>query len=124
MAELSGKAAAVKYERGFAVPRQFALQFLKLAVGEACTNAVKYGCPGNGTHNVEIRCEVLSVGLLVEVRNSVDHCESPVVPNEPDLDNEGGLGLFLMRSLMDEVDVICERQIATVKMLKKLPAVP
>jgi hypothetical protein len=35
MAQLSGKTAAVKYERGFAVPGQLALQLLKLAVGDA-----------------------------------------------------------------------------------------
>lgn len=35
MAQLSGKTATVKYQRGFAVPGQLALQLFKLAVGDA-----------------------------------------------------------------------------------------
>ena len=96
------------------------IEDLKVAVGEACTNAIKYGCSKDDNHMVEIRCVVLSEGLLVEVRNSIAGCESPSVPHTPDLDKEGGLGLYLMRRLMDEVDFDWNHDTAVVRMLKRL----
>jgi serine/threonine-protein kinase RsbW len=93
---------------------------LKLAVGEACTNAVKYGCPRCEPHNVGIKCTVVDDGLLVEITNAVAECKIPAAPSEPDLSREGGLGLYLIRKLVDEVDISWECEIATVKMLKRL----
>ena len=96
------------------------IEDLKLAVGEACTNAVKYGCPANDdSHLVEIKCTVVNDGLAIEIRNNIANCKSPTVPIEPDLNKEGGLGLYLMRKLMDEVDFMWECEVATVKMLKR-----
>lgn len=101
------------------------IEDLKLAVGEACTNAVKYGCPAeDNTHLVEIRCTVVSNGLVIEISNNIAECKSPTVPNKPDLTREGGLGLYLMRKLMDEVDLTWDSDVATVRMLKRLnPAI-
>jgi len=108
---------------GIAQRMQFSaaqIEDLKVAVGEACTNAIKYGCPRDDVHNVEIRCMVRDDGLLVEIRNSVAGCESPVVPSVPDLGREGGLGLYLIRQLMDEVDFQWNHDTAVVTMLKRL----
>ena len=96
------------------------IEDLKIAVGEACTNAVKYGCKQQGNGNVLVRCIVCSDALIVEIRNSIVECESPEVPCEPDLDKEGGLGLYLMRQLVDEVDLTWESEMAVVKLLKRL----
>lgn len=98
------------------------IEDLKLAVGEACSNAVKYGCPKGSQHNVEIRCVIYSDALVIEVRNNIAGCGSPVVPETPDLSKVGGLGLFLIRQLVDEVDLLWEREMAIVKMLKRVPA--
>jgi len=96
------------------------IEDLKVAVGEAYTNAIKYGCPRDDVHNVEVKCVVCSDGLLVEVRNSVAGCDQPEVPAQPDLGREGGLGLYLIRQLMDEVDFQWDQGTAVVKMLKRL----
>lgn len=95
---------------------------LKLAVGEACTNAVRHGCPNGRDHNVEIRCVVLAEGLQIEITNSILDCEHPRVPIKPDLQKEGGLGLYLIRQLVDEVDLLWDTDTATVRMLKRKPA--
>lgn len=95
------------------------IEDLKLAVGEACTNAVKYGCPREDCHNVGIRCTVCEGGLLVEVRNNITDCESPCVPAEPDLGREGGLGLYLINELVDRVDFEWNDDTAVVKMLMR-----
>lgn len=92
---------------------------LKLAVGEACTNAVRHGCAKNGGQNIAVRCIVMPNGLLVEVRNYISGCACPTVPSKPDIRREGGFGLFMMEKLMDEVDIQWEDEVAVVKMLKK-----
>jgi serine/threonine-protein kinase RsbW len=95
------------------------IEDLKLAVGEACTNAVKYGCPSDDFPNVAVRCMVVSNGLSVEIRNNINDHNVPSVPTKPDLSREGGLGLYLIRKLMDEVDIQWDQETAVVKMLKK-----
>lgn len=96
------------------------IEDLKLAVGEACTNAVRHGCAKDELQHVAVRCIVMNDGLSVEIRNDIANCEVPLVPITPDLTREGGLGLYMIRKLMDEVDIIWEPQTAVVKMLKKL----
>lgn len=96
------------------------IEDLKVAVGEACTNAIKYGCPRDGAPAVAVRCVVRDDGLMVEIRNSINDCEMPHVPVEPDLRREGGLGLYLIRRLMDEVDLQWEDETAVVTMVKRL----
>lgn len=95
------------------------IEDLKLAFGEACTNAVKYGCPCEEYPNVEIKCVVLEDGLLVEIRNSVSDCSCPTVPSMPDFTHEGGRGLYMMRQLVDEVDMTWSPELAVVKMFKR-----
>ncbi|OFX18069.1 MAG: hypothetical protein A2Z18_07770 [Armatimonadetes bacterium RBG_16_58_9] len=96
------------------------IEELKLAVGEACTNAVKYGCKRKGDGNVVVRCVVCADGLLVVIRNPVAECESPQVPDKPDPTTEGGLGLYLIQHLVDEVNLSWESETATVTLLKRL----
>lgn len=95
------------------------IEDLKLAFGEACTNAVKYGCPCDESPNVEIKCIVLEEGLWVEVRNNISGCDHPRVPSHPDLTREGGLGLYMIRQLVDEVDMAWSPETATVRIFKR-----
>ncbi len=96
------------------------IEDLKVAVGEACTNAVRHGCPRDESQGVAIRCTVRPDGLAVEIRNSTAGCVSASVPHEPDLRKEGGLGLYIIRELMDEVDFRWEDDLAVVTMVKRL----
>lgn len=96
------------------------IEDLKVAVGEACTNAVKYGCPKNSSHGVTIRCVIKPDGLLVEVRNNISGCSAPTIPGEPDLGKEGGLGLYLIRALMDDVSLEWKGETAIVRMVKRI----
>lgn len=69
---------------------------LKLAVSEACTNAVLHA---GGGAPIEVAFELLPGRVEVEVLDSGSQGE-PV----PEL-REGGLGLAIMRSLADELEV-------------------
>lgn len=95
------------------------IEDLKLAVGEACTNAVKYGCPTEDNPNVEVKCVMLPDCLKVEIRNNCTGPDCPVFPSRVDINREGGRGLYLMRQLMDEVNLTWEHGIAIVTMLKR-----
>jgi len=95
---------------------------IKLAVGEACTNAVEH-VPADQRDEVVVRFVVDPARLTVEVVDngpgfSVADGEEPgeaIVPGE----NERGLGLVIIQSIMDEVDVVCDPKTGTcVRMTK------
>ena len=75
------------------------IEDVKLAVAEACTNAIQ-NARDNST--IDIRCEALEEGLRISVR---DLSSSPRPEPVRDLQDDGleGLGVFLIRSLMDDV---------------------
>lgn len=98
------------------------IEDMKLAVGEACTNAVRHGRATDELQHIAICCRVLNEGLSVEISNNITECERPNVPLEPDVTREGGFGLYLIRKLMDEVDIVWDHEKAVVKMLKRLKA--
>lgn len=95
---------------------------LKLAVGEACTNAVRHGCCSDDFQHIAVRCVVMDDGLCVEIRNDISECEEPHVPKRCDVTREGGYGLYLIRKLVDEVDIVWEQQTAVVRLTKRLNA--
>ena len=76
---------------------------LKLAVTEACSNAVRHAYAGStpGEIDLELRVEDDRLELIVE-----DHgagIELPVREVEPSV--EGGMGIPLMRAVVDELDI-------------------
>lgn len=96
------------------------IEDLKLAFGEACTNAVKYGTSEGVDLTVEIKCTVQPDGLSIEIRNSTNGAVYPFIPKPHDLTREGGLGLYMIRKLVDEVDMSWEQHTATVRLFKRV----
>ena len=80
---------------------------LKLAVDEACTNIVQHAYGGRGGE-IEVTVEAVEEGVWVTLLDWGEPFDPASIPT-PDvtasLDQRplGGLGLFLMRQLMDEV---------------------
>ena len=78
------------------------IEDVKLAVAEACTNCIQHG----GTDQIEITCETEPHALTVRVRD-YGRGTKPKATGPKAVDDEprvGGLGVFLIRSLMDEVE--------------------
>lgn len=77
------------------------IEDIKLAVAEACTNAIQHA---HGSPSIEIRCEADGDGLRIHVADfgRAGRMDS-VRPADEEVDRVGGLGIFLIRSLMDEV---------------------
>jgi serine/threonine-protein kinase RsbW len=95
------------------------IEDVKLAVAEACTNAIQHA---RGSAQIDIKCEASNEGLRVDVRGYGQGTRSET-PERHELEDEriGGLGVFLIRSLMDDVtyDVHPERGTHLI-MLKRL----
>lgn len=90
-----------------------AIEDIKVAVSEACTNAVCHGSE-LGDSIYEVSCEMDADRLVVSV---VDRAGGFDVNNyqEPCLEcpKEGGLGLYIIKALMDEVTIYTELGIGT-----------
>lgn len=97
------------------------IEDIKLAVAEACTNAIQHA---HGSPYIEIKCEALPDSLRIGVRD-YGQGTRPETIRSRDIEEErvGGLGVFLIRSLMDDVtyDVNPENGTQLV-MLKRLPS--
>lgn len=88
------------------------IEDMKIAVAEACTNVVDHAYQEGGTMNVSFylypnRMEIIVAdrGQSFDVDNLRDRL-GPVDSTKPVGDlKEGGLGLFLINTLMDKVEI-------------------
>ena len=79
------------------------LNDLKLAVTEACTNSVRHAYGDNGG-TVDIVYELHEDRLVVEVSDDGGGFDPDEVEEADDL-TEGGLGIAIIRALVDEFEV-------------------
>lgn len=96
------------------------IEDVKLAVAEACTNAIQHA---RGSTMIEIRCETVPDGLHINVRD-FGRGTIPEHIASRDLEDArvGGLGVFLIRSLMDDVSYDVHAENGTnLSMFKKRP---
>jgi len=101
-----------------------AIYAVQVAVDEACTNIIEYAYGGEGRGEIECTCRINKEGLTVILRD--DGCSfDPDCVSEPDLDaclvdrEVGGLGLYFMRQLMDEVSFEFEEDAGNVLTMVK-----
>jgi serine/threonine-protein kinase RsbW len=97
---------------------------LKLALTEACTNAVRHAYDG-GEGIVEIRYELHPDRLVVEVADDGEGFDLEPAPTTAGDDElvEGGLGIAIIRALADELEISGREQGgSTLRFVKRLPA--
>ncbi len=81
---------------------------VQLAVDEASTNIMEHGYGQECPNRIDVTCEILEDGLKVVIYDDAAPFDPESVP-EPELDvtleevKPRGLGIFLMRKMMDEV---------------------
>jgi serine/threonine-protein kinase RsbW len=91
---------------------------IELAVGEACTNAVEHVAK-EACSEVLLRFSVLEDRLTIEVIDHGQGFDAQRVLNGDAEEGEGGLGLQVIRAVMDELDVQCGQGVGTcVRMVK------
>jgi serine/threonine-protein kinase RsbW len=82
---------------------------VQLAVDEAATNIIEHGFQEAGQGEVEITCEAQGDGLRVVLHDHAPPFDPDIIP-EPMTDvpldelKPRGLGIYLMRKMMDEVN--------------------
>lgn len=77
---------------------------LKLALTEACSNSVRHAY-ANGEGHVDIRYELHADRLVVEVTDDGQGFDPPGAREQPDELTEGGLGIAIIRSIADELEI-------------------
>ena len=92
---------AIANRMGFDIEK---IEDIKVAVAEACTNAITHGRNEIDNFNVEFSIE--EEKLTIAVCDNGKGCATNCIKN-PDLTllNEGGLGVFIIKSLMDDVNI-------------------
>jgi len=103
-----------------------ALYHIQLAVDEACANVVSHAYEGMEPGEMEISCELDEQALTIRVRDWGPGFEPDEIP-DPDVEapleerTPGGLGLFLIKKVMDQVHYACDpEQGNTLTMTKRL----
>lgn len=94
------------------------IEDIKVAVSEACTNAIKHSLD----NKFGVTFEVLENGLAIEIQDNGKGCDVDCL-GKPDLENpkENGLGIFIIQTLMDEVSIESENNKGTkIRMTKYL----
>ena len=101
-----GTAASVARLMGFSEDR---VEDLKTAIAEACINAMEHGNKFNDAVPVAVMLTIRDASLEVRVVDKGQGLDHPVPP--PDIDRKmhgeespRGLGMFLIQSLVDEVE--------------------
>ena len=84
---------------------------VQLAVNEACTNIINYAYGGDTSRPIRIACGTTDRDLVVRITDEGERFEPGSIPI-PDVESgilerePGGLGIFLMRKMMDDVEFI------------------
>ena len=115
---------------GIATRMQFTVEDIddiKVAVGEACNNAIEHGCPAkHGTEMIVLRCDLNADALVITVQDPGEGFDPATATRQHRHTNtltltERGLGMLLIESLMDEVDFTSTPDTGTqVRMVKRL----
>lgn len=92
------------------------IEDIKVAVSEACTNAIKH----SNDEIFNITFSILENGLTIEIKDNGQGYDVDSI-DKPDLLNpkENGLGLFIIKTLMDEVSIESKSNIGTVVRMTK-----
>ncbi|MGR9106414.1 MAG: ATP-binding protein [Gammaproteobacteria bacterium] len=94
---------------------------LNLVLTEAMANAIEHASNGSGNRGIKISIHIHGDELCIRVKDRGKGFDLTTVP-APDLDNPtgGGLGLFLIKTLMDTVQYYPARSGNILEMRKHL----
>lgn len=82
-----------------------ALCDIRIAVGEALTNAYKHGSPSKGINQIQLRCMSCPNAVVIEIQDEGRSFDpSGLGELDPSKMRDHGMGVFLMREAMDLVE--------------------
>jgi anti-sigma regulatory factor (Ser/Thr protein kinase) len=98
---------------------------IELVLEEVLTNIINYAYP-TGEGDVEVKCTLLNKDKLCFVIQDWGNPFNPLMKNSPDLSADlferriGGLGIFLVRTMVDELDYRHEEGTNILKLCMKI----
>ena len=93
---------------------------LALVVSEACANVIKHAYHNEPNHPINLKLTIDEVRLVLVMRDfGATFDLANYQPPDLDVPQEGGYGVFIIRSLMDEVDYDVSDQPGTTLRLVK-----
>jgi len=95
-------ASAIAGRMGFNIEQ---IEDIKVAIAEACTNVIKHGvCEKKDNYLIDFDVDEEKMIIIIKDQGN-GFCSQEIC--EPDLTcpREGGLGIFIIKSLMDEVEI-------------------
>ena len=104
------------------------IEDIKVALGEAYTNAIQHGCPSSAcTEMITLRCDLEEDALIITVHDPGDGFDPSTATRQHRhgavMLTERGMGMLLIESLMDEVTFCSDAETGTqVRMVKRLQA--
>ena len=78
---------------------------LKLALTEACTNSIRHAYEEDGAGTVEVRYVLSADRLSIEVVDEGSGFDPEAAPRADGELDEGGLGIAIIRAVVDELDI-------------------
>ena len=111
-------AASIASDAGFDIE---AIEDIKVAVSEACNNTVVHARESH-IKDYSVEFERAEEKLTITVTDSGPGYDTDAY-EEPEIEElrSGGLGLFIIKALMDEVDIMSEPGVGTnIRMIKYL----
>ncbi len=98
---------------------------VQMAVDEACTNVIEHAYHGRTDGTIDITCEARDNSFVITIRDFGDRFDPRKVAHPRTHDplsrrNVGGLGLFFMNKLMDDVKFQFTRNGNLLTMVKKI----
>lgn len=99
---------------------------IRLAVDEACTNIIKHAYQFDESKNVEIKLGFKDNRIWISLIDRGDTF-NPELYSKPDIQKQmknkkrGGVGVFLIRQLMDEVEYLKRDNKNEIRMYKTRP---
>jgi serine/threonine-protein kinase RsbW len=98
---------------------------VQMAVDEACSNVIEHAYQGQGKGDITLSCDCMKTEWVIAIFDTGRSFDPGSVP-EPNLDanvddiKTGGLGLYFMHQLMDEVEfTFDEKQGNKLRMVKR-----
>jgi serine/threonine-protein kinase RsbW len=95
---------------------------ITLAVGEACNNAVEHGHVADGSFSIACRFDHADIVIEVADRGTGFDPTGKGLTSDPETLRLRGLGIFIMRSLMDDVCFTVHPSGTSVRLTKHLSA--
>lgn len=91
-----------------------------LAVDEACSNVIRHSYKERPDGEIVVTCSLEPGSLSISVRDFGGKFDAKTIqPRDPGHVKPGGLGVHMIKSVMDEVEYDCSHEVGTEIRMKK-----